>query len=312
MDLIEEYLRDIAPRLPRHKRLNVLDELRRNIHDRLAQLEKEGYESTAAQVKVLTELGDPGELAAEYGGGRLIIPATRYHIFKASAVVLIALHMIATFVATLMDVDVLLLFVRFPNLRGWSAHEALWVLAVQALADLGIVTLIFWSADLTLPRKITGMVVRTRTAEAKPRWSGLILPLILLGIANIWRNELFVMYTTNAEVWQEIPILHPGFVQTYLWPINSVLLLALGVHTYKIISGPTLAAACAELVYRFSVFALAGALLTAEQPFELRMGQLQSLEVMLIGLFRLALLAALFSNAFATYRAGARALDRMK
>ena len=42
------------------------------------------------------------------------------------------------------------------------------------------------------------------------------------------------------------------------------------------------------------------------------MGQLQLVEAMLIGLFRLVLLATMFSNAFATYRAGARALDRMK
>lgn len=312
MDPIEQYLKEIAPRLPRHKRLNVLAELRRNIDDRIGQLESEGYESTAATVKVVAELGDPNELAAEYGGGRVIIPATRYHIFKASASVLVGLHLLATCVTTLMDVDVLLLFVRLPNLRGWSAHEVLWVLTIQVLADIGIVTLFFWSADLTLPRKLAGMAVRARTAEAKPHWSGLILPLILLGVFNIWRNELFVLQTANAETWYELPILSPAFIQTYLWPVNLVLLLALGIHTYKIISGPTLAAACAELIYRLSAFALTGALLGVEEPFELNVGQLQSLEPVLVGVFRLVLLAAMFSNAFATYRAGARVLDRVK
>lgn len=312
MDPIEQYLEEIAPRLPRHKRLEVLAELRRNIHDRIAQLESEGYETTAATCKVVAELGDPDELAAEYGGGRVIIPATRYHIFKASVLALITLHLLATVAATLIEVDVLLLFVRFPNLRGWSAYEVLWVLISQVLADIGIVTLLFWSADLTLPRKLTGMAVRTRTAEAKPHWSGLILPLILLGVFNIWRNDLFALQIANAESWHELPILNPAFVQTYLWPVNLVLLLALGVHTYKIISGPTPAAACAELIYRLSAFALTGALLGAQDPFELSVRQVQSLDPVLIGVFRLVLLTTMFYNAFAAYRAGARVLDRLR
>lgn len=312
MDPIQEYLADIATRLPRHKRQNVLAELRSNIDDRVEELKNEGRTTEAAVVQAIAELGDPNELAAEYGGGRVIVPATRYHIFKGAALTLMGVHLVATLVATALDLDMAVLFIRVPNLRSLPVQEVLWLLATQVLADIGLVTIAFWFAELTMPRPLPGLSVRVRTAEAKPRWSGLIGPLVLLGVFNVWRNEVFALYTANAEGWHGLPILNEAFVQTYLGPINLILVLALGVHTYKIISGPTAVAAGAELIYRLAAFALTSALLGAAQPFDLPLPEWEAMESVFVGLFRLALLGVLFGNAFAIYRAGARLADRLK
>lgn len=312
MDPVEQFLADLASKLPRHKRQNVLVELRSNLRDRVAELTGEDVDPATAAAQAVAELGDPNELAAEYGGGRIIIPATRYHLFKGGAAALVAIHLVATVIATIMEIDITLLILRVPNLRGWPLHEVIWVLGTQALADLGLVALLFWWADLTLPRQFTGWAVRTRTAEAKPHWSGLIAPLAVLGLLNVWRNEVLALYATNAEGWYGVPLLDQSFVQAYLWPVNVVLLLALGVHTYKIISGPTAPAAGAELVYRLAVFALIGALLGVRQPFDLPGEQLDALGLFLTAMFKLTLLGALFASAFNLYRAGARLVDRLR
>lgn len=311
MDPVDRYLSELASRLPRRKRQNVLAELRRNLHDRVEELSHEGVTPEVAAERAVIELGDPNELAAEYGGGRIIIPATRYHLFKGAVILLTSVHLLATMVTTALDVDLTFLFVRLPSLRGWALPQVLWVLATHLLADIGLVALFFWWAELSLPRQFTGLSVRARMAEAKPRWSGLAGPLVMLGILNVWRNEVFALYTTGAEGWISVPILRDTFVQSYLWPINVTLLLALGVHTYKIIGGPTALAAGAELVYRVVVFVLTGALLGVGQPFNWPQGQIEAVEIALTALFRLGLLAALFGNAFALYRSGARLWDRL-
>lgn len=312
LEPIESYLEKLSARLPRRKRQNVLDELRRNLNDRVCELEAEGADPQAAAQQAVAEMGNPDVLAAEYGGGRVIIPATRYHIYKAAVIYVVSLHLVATIVATIMGLDVSIVVLRAPNLRGLALPYVIWTLATQALADVGLVTLCFWWADISLPRQLAGMPVRWRTAEAKPHWSGLAGPLIMLGLVNVWRDDIFALYVTQPGGWQHTPILAGTFVQTYLWPVNFVLLLALGVHTYKLMSGPTAPVAGAELIYRLAVFALTGAMLSFAQPFNLPGGQMDVLEVLLNSLFKLGLLAALFANAFAVYRAGARLAGRLR
>ncbi len=309
-DPVEQFLADLAPKLPRKKRLDVLNELRSHLNDRVEELSAGDIPVHTAALQAVSELGDPSSLAAEYGGGRIIVPATRYHIFKTLVVSLVALHLAASVVATIADLDITLLVLRLPNMRGWHVYEIVTALATQALADVGLLTMIFWWADLTLPRRLPGFAGRPH-AEAKPHWSGLIGPLVALGVINVWRNDVLALHMINPDGWRNLPILAEQFVSAYLVPTNLVLLLALGVHTYKIISGPSAAVAGAELVYRLAVFTLTGALLGAHDPFDFPPGQLEVLEPLFTGLFRLVLLGTLFFTAFALYRAGARLVQRL-
>ncbi len=310
IDPIEQFLTDLAPRLPRKKRLDVMRELRSNLHDRAEELEeKKGMPSHTSALQAVSELGDPANIAAAYGGGRIIIPATRYHLFKVMAITLVAIHLAASILTTIVGLDITILVLRIPNMQGWRFYEIAVALATQALADIGLLTLLFWWAELSLPRQLPGNL-RWSAAEAKPHWSGLIGPLIALGIVNVWRNDVLALHMIGPDGWQSLPILADSFVSAFLLPVNLLCLLALGVHSYKTISGPTVAVAGLELIYRLAVFALIGTLLGARQPFDLPSGQLEALEPLLTGLFRLVLLALLFSTAFAIYRAGARLAQR--
>lgn len=307
---VEQFLTDLAPRLPRKKRLDVMNELRSNLNDRAEELVAKGMPARTAALQAVSELGDPANIAAAYGGGRIIIPATRYHLFKVMAITLVAVHLAASIITTMIGLDITILVLRIPNMQGWLIYEVATTLATQALADLGLVTLFFWWAELSLPRQLPGSVLRSGAAEAKPHWSGLIGPLIVLGVVNVWRNEVLALHMVGPNGWQSLPILADAFVSSFLLPVNLLCLLALGVHSYKTISGPTVAVAGIELVYRLALFALVGALLRVRQPFDLPVGQLEALEPLFTGLFRLALLATLFSTAFAIYRAGARLAQR--
>ncbi|HHW08636.1 MAG TPA: hypothetical protein GXX29_01535 [Firmicutes bacterium] len=311
-DPVEQFLADLAPKLPRKKRLDIMTELRSNLRDRVEELEKKGMSPETAARRAVAELGDPVSLAAEYGGGRIIIPSTRYHIFKALVITLVSLHLCASVMATIIDIDLTILFLRIPNLRGLQVYEVVTALATQALADVGILTVLFWWSQLTMPRSLPGRSALPRLVEAKPHWSGLIGPLVVLGIVNIWRNDVLALHMTSSNGWQAVPILADSFVKAYIWPVNLVMLLAIGVHTYKIISNPTAAVAGAEFIYRLAAFVLTCALLGARSPFDLPPGQLDALEPLFTGLFRLGLLATLFATAFAVYRAGARLVSRVR
>lgn len=311
LKLIEKYLAKLAPRLPRHKRQNVLEELRRNLTDYVAELTAQGIDEEEAQQQALDELGDPTTLAAEYGGGRVIIPATNYHIFKAAVITLMAVHLVSTILATVFGIDVSLVILRAPNLQNMPVPHVLWTLATQALADIGIVTLFFWWLNISLPRHLGGRRIRIRMIEAKPHWAGLVGPLVLLGVVNFWRDDVLALYTLRDGVWEHVPILNSQFVQYYLWPINAVLVLSLAVHTLKVLSGPTATTAGVEFIYRLATFALTGAMLSFKQPFVLPMEQSEVLYALLTGIFQLGLLAALFGHAFMLYRAGARLFDRI-
>jgi len=310
-DPVEMYLIDLAPKLPRKKRLDVMSELRSNLRDRVEELSAGDMSAHTAALQAVSELGDPNSLAAGYGGGRIIIPATRYHIFKAAVIVVVAIHLAASVITTIIGVDVTLLVLRIPSMRGWQVYEIATTLATQALADIGLITMLFWWADLSLPNVLPGLAIRPRVAEAKPHWAGLILPLIALGLLNVWRDEVLALHMVSPEGWSTVPILASQFVNSYLAPMNMVLLLALGVHTYKIISGPTAGVAAAELIYRLAAFTLVGALLSVSKPFDFPVGQIAALEPVFTGLFRLALLGTLFAYAFAVYRAGARLVQRL-
>jgi len=309
---IELFLTELAPILPRKKRLDVMNELRSNLHDRVEMLTANGMAAHTAALQAVAELGDPNNLAAGYGGGRVIIPATGYHIFKTITFVIVGLHLAACILATIVGLDITLLVLRIPNMRGWQAYEVVTTLATLALADIGFITILFWLTDLSRASWLPSMVVRPRAAEAKPHWSGLILPLVVLGLLNVWRNDVLALHWVTPDGWSTAPILAKSFVDTYLWPVNIVLLAALGVHTYKFISGPTAAVAAAECLYRLALFTLIGALLGAPMPFDLPPGQLDLLEPLFIGLFRLAMLATLFMTAFSLYRAGARFVQRLR
>jgi hypothetical protein len=311
LKLIEKYLAKLAQRLPRHKRQNVLEELRRNLTDYVAELTAQGIDEEEAQQQALDELGDPTTLAAEYGGGRVIIPATNYHIFKAAVITLMVAHLAATILATVLGVDVSLMILRAPNLQHMPVPHVIWTLATQALADIGIVTLFFWWLNITLPRHFSGRKIRIRVAEAKPHWAGLAGPLVMLGLVNFWRDDVLAFYTLSDGVWEHVPILNAQFVDNYLWPINVVLMLALAVHTVKLLSGPTATTAGVEFIYRLAMFALTGAMLSFKQPFVLPTEQTEVLYALLTGIFQVGLLAALFAHAFMLYRAGARLFDRI-
>jgi hypothetical protein len=254
---------------------------------------------------------DPTALAAEYGGGRVIIPATNYHIFKAVVFTLIVVHLIATILATVFAIDVSLVILRAPNLQNMPVPHVIWILATQALADIGIVTLFFWWLNITLPRRLGGRKIRIRMVEAKPHWAGLIGPLVMLGVVNFWRDDVLALYTLSDGVWEHVPILNSQFVAYYLWPINVVLVLSLAVHTFKLLSGPTATTAGAEFIYRLATFALTGAMLSFKQPFVLPTEHSEVLHALFTGIFQVGLLAALFAHAFMLYRAGARLFDRI-
>ncbi|MFC7545326.1 permease prefix domain 1-containing protein [Plantactinospora sp. GCM10030261] len=78
--LTERYLAATLRAVPAGRRTEIADELRASIEDMISDRTAAGADRTAAERDVLTELGDPDQLAARYAGRQLYLIGPTYYL----------------------------------------------------------------------------------------------------------------------------------------------------------------------------------------------------------------------------------------
>ncbi|WP_245714931.1 HAAS signaling domain-containing protein [Micromonospora inyonensis] len=76
----DRYLAATLRSVPVARREEIATELRASIDDMIEARTTDGQDTAAAEREVLTELGDPAQLAARYAGRRLYLVGPRYYL----------------------------------------------------------------------------------------------------------------------------------------------------------------------------------------------------------------------------------------
>ena len=132
--LLDRYMADVNSYLPLKNRKDIVEELRSNLSEKLAdQAEEAGAELTEeSQVQILSEFGHPLRIAAQYqGNSRSLIGPTLYPFYRVSVLVSLT---ISTAIITVL----LLSEVFFGLDLGVSGP---WMLVNSYIYILGVITL---------------------------------------------------------------------------------------------------------------------------------------------------------------------------
>ncbi|WP_405783812.1 HAAS signaling domain-containing protein [Streptomyces sp. NBC_00859] len=229
--LTDRYVTEVVRRIPAGQRGDVADELRATIADTVEARGPDGLD--AAERDVLTEMGDPIRLAAQYADRPLaLIGAGSYPAYvRLLTVLLCAVLPVVTALGVVLDV-----------LDGQGAAEVIGG-AVGAVFSVGAqmiawLTVVFALVERFGSGKRSGPIGRTWTPDDLPAprtpnrrgaaacaataWHALLVALI------VWQHTVQPYRTAHGK---RLDVLDPGLWSGWIWPILAGLagLVALDV-----------------------------------------------------------------------------------
>lgn len=226
----ERYIAQTVKSLPPAAQNDVRDELEASIADAVEARVDQGETRESAERAVLTELGDPGVLAAGYADRPLHLIGPRYFLVWWRLLKLL-LWIVPPIAAAGVGIAKVLEFATIGETIG-----AMVVVIIQVIVNLGFwTTLVFAILERTVPTPDVAWTVDQlpETVENRPGLSemiGSILFLVLATAAILW-DALRGFIRPEGEA---LPILDPE-----LWPwwmtalfalMAAELLLAIGVY----------------------------------------------------------------------------------
>lgn len=143
---LDNYISEVRSYLPRKNREDILEELRANLEERLADRCEESAETLddAAIIKILSEFGHPLRIAAEYqGGNRSLIGPTLYPFYRMSI-------MVSMFISTC----ILIVFLFAQALYDIDLGEVNrpWMFVNTYIYIVGIITVGYFTAERLMER----------------------------------------------------------------------------------------------------------------------------------------------------------------
>lgn len=228
--LTERYIAQTVKSLPPTAQDDVRAELEASIADAVEARLEQGEPRESAERAVLTELGDPGVLAAGYADRPLHLIGPRYFLVWWRLLTLL-LWIVPACAAVGVGIAKVLEFASIGETIG-----AIAVVIIQVIVNVGFwTTLVFAILERSVPLPETAWSVDQlpETAETRPGWSemiGSVFFLVISAAAILW-DALRGFVRTDGEA---LPILNPE-----LWPwwmtalfilLVAEMLLAIGVY----------------------------------------------------------------------------------
>lgn len=234
--LTDRYVAEVVRHIPAGRRGDVADKLRATIADTVEARGPAG--SGAAEREVLTEMGDPVRLAAQYAGRRALIGPGFYPTYiRLLAALLLSVLPVVIAVSAALDV-----------MDGRGAAEVIGG-AAGAVFSVGIpmaawLTVVFvlversgkrsaaaggaWTPDDLPDRR--AQKERGTTAAAGMAWHGLLIALI------VWQHTA-QPYRTDGGV--RLDVLDPGLWSGWIWPILVGLAGLVTLDAIRALRAPT-------------------------------------------------------------------------
>lgn len=230
--LTERYIAATIRSLPATAQADVRAELEASIADAVEARIEQGEPRDAAERAVLTDLGDPGVLAAGYADRPLHLIGPRYFLIWWRLLKLL-LWIVPACAAFGVAIGKILEFATIGETIG-----AVVVVIIQVVVNLGFwTTLVFAILERTAPTpdadaewKLDQLPETSETRAGLSEMIGSIFFLVLTGAAILW-DALLGFVRADGEA---LPILNPA-----LWPwwmlallvvMTAELLLAIGVY----------------------------------------------------------------------------------
>ncbi|WP_326564277.1 permease prefix domain 1-containing protein [Micromonospora peucetia] len=234
--LTDRYLAATLRSVPVARREGIATELRASIEDMVEGRTAGGQDATAAEREVLTELGDPGQLAARYADRRLQLIGPTYYLAWERL-----LKLLLSFVPATVGVLVGLVEAADGGTVGEGIGEGI-ATAIQVAIQIAFwVTLVF------------AILERTNTPLGLPRWSVDQLPegpvhrqITLTDVAaSIVFLALFIAYLPMQHFRSfvptdgdgNLPILDPALWSFWLPFLIAVLVATIGLEIAKYRTG---------------------------------------------------------------------------
>ncbi|MDO3702720.1 permease prefix domain 1-containing protein [Micromonospora sp. C28SCA-DRY-2] len=234
--LTDRYLAATLRSVPVARREEIATELRGSIEDMIDGRTAGGQDATTAEREVLTELGDPAQLAARYSDRRLQLIGPTYYLAWERL-----LKLLLSFVPATVGILVGLLAAADGDNPGGAIGEGVATALSVALHIAFWVTLVF------------AVLERTKTPLHLPRWSVDQLPegpvdrqiTLTDTAASIGFLTLFIAYLpvqhfrsfvpTDGE--KNLPILDPALWSFWLPFLITVLVATVGLEIAKYRTG---------------------------------------------------------------------------
>lgn len=239
--LTDRYVAEVVRHIPAGRRGDVADELRATIADTVEARGPAG--SGAAEREVLTEMGDPVRLAAQYAGRPLALIGPGFYPTYIRLLAALLLSVLPVVIAVSVALDVL-------DGRGAAeviggAAGAVFSIGVPMAAWLTVVFVLVersgkrpgkragaaggaWTPDDLPDRR--AQKKRGTTAGAGMAWHGLLIALI------VWQHAA-QPYRTDGGI--HLDVLDPGLWSGWIWPILAGLAGLVTLDAIRALRAPT-------------------------------------------------------------------------
>lgn len=234
--LTDRYIDAAMRTVPEKQRADLAAELRASIDDQIDARLEAGMMRDEAERAVLTDLGDPDKLAADYTDRPLYLIGPRYFLaWWRLLKVLLAIVPACAVVGVVLGMSLAqmpigeIVGTAWGVLVGVVVHVVFWTTLVFFIvernargADVGFVG--EWTLD-RLPE----------VRESGAKLSDLVASLVLLAVAGgavLWDHFIGVVYTANGGGWMSFlsPDLWPGWIAALLVLLVAEALLAIAVY----------------------------------------------------------------------------------
>ncbi|MFT4187370.1 MAG: permease prefix domain 1-containing protein [Aeromicrobium sp.] len=237
-DLTDRYVHAVTRNVPTARRDDLARELTGSIEDMIAARTDAGEEPGDAERAVLTELGHPGALAAQYADAPLHLIGPRYFL-TYRWVLTVALTWAPGVVGVITAVSVLA-----DSDNGWSAlgqgigtafevavHVFCWTTLAFAILERTTAgeSLPEWSVD-SLPEVPTRHGQQVGLADAV---SGVVVTLVVAGYLVLQRFHSWV----PGDGGDNVPVFDPGLWSFWLPFLIVVLLSSAALEVWKYVAG---------------------------------------------------------------------------
>ncbi|SNT66019.1 hypothetical protein SAMN05421812_1316 [Asanoa hainanensis] len=235
--LTDRYVAATLRTVPAQRREEIAAELRGSIEDMIDGRTAAGEDSTTAEREVLTELGDPAQLAARYEDRRLQLIGPTYYLawFRL-------LRLLLSFVPALVGVVVGLVQATDGDNAGGAVGSGI-AAAIQTAVQIGFwVTLVFailertntkldlpaWTVD-QLPNDRPDRQITLTDAAASIGWLAIFTAYVPL--------QHFFSFVPARDGEGNLPILNPELWSFWLPFLMVVLIATLGLEIAKYRAG---------------------------------------------------------------------------
>ncbi|PZF89069.1 permease prefix domain 1-containing protein [Micromonospora deserti] len=235
--LTDRYLAATLRTVPAPRREEIAAELRASIEDMIDGRTSGGQDTAVAEREVLTELGNPAQLAARYADRRLQLIGPTYYLAWERL-----LKLLLSFVPATVGILVGLLAATDGENVGGAVGEGIGTAFQVAVQIAFWATLVFavlertnakldlpeWSVD-QLPEDQTGRQITLTDAAAAIGW-------LVLVIAYLPMQHVRSFVTTTADG-DNLPILDPALRSSWLPFLIAVLIATVGLEIAKYRAG---------------------------------------------------------------------------